>query len=504
MTFAKNKFWLSAALVSFSLIRPEAVIAQPANACAVIGQNPVFTQERIESVEEVSSSFKKLQCSSNWSSHQEAINAGIDVGAVVYGVPVEVGGTFDQSEVTQWKSANCSDEDRSADSQSIISETYIRYDAVNATAMLACLQSLFDGQALVCDLNQMPTSVVYNAYWRRTAGESNDAAPKVTGFVAGNVNCLNGDVFGIGKSIPDGGVAVFCTQSDDAPIFVLNTDRGVCTASGTAKADEIVLSGKMVLTAPLTQRGAAVTLADDLELVTGNFPVNISAEQLTIQGSPIIRSFEVANAGIGESGDNAGSVRIQATRVTGDGAITILQAGQNGGTGTQGAQGSKGSTGSPGVGRTTKQDEVCETLSLGGFNPLSKLVCKTVPVGCEGGQNGGTGGQGGQGQVGNSGGPGGHAGLVSLAVPPDAIDRFNVLVDVDVSGSARDCGGKVCGGVGGPGGAGGPGGPGGAGGPGAPGTTWCGGTSAGGAGPPGPVGEEGPKGPDGDSRIVRR
>lgn len=478
--------------------------AQPSNACAIIGQNPVFTQERIESVEEVSSSYRKLQCSANWSSHREAMNAGVDVGAVVYGVPIEVGGTFDQTEVNQWKSSNCSDEDRSADSQSISSETYIRYDSVNATAMLSCLQSMFGGQALTCDINQMPTGVVYNAYWRRTAGEQADAAPKVIGFVAGNVTCENVDALAVGKAVPDGGTGVFCALTSAAPIFVLNTDRGVCTATGTAKAEEIVLSGKMVLSAPFTRRGSSVALASDLEIISGPYPINISADQLTIAGNPMIRSFEVANAPIGQPGENAGSVRVQASRVTGDGAVTIFQAGQNGGTGEQGPQGPRGSTGSPGVGRTVTQKEVCNVLSLGGLNPFSKLVCEMTPAGCEGGQNGGPGGRGGQGQVGESGGPGGHAGLVSLVVPPDALDRFNVLVDTDVSGVSRNCGGKVCGGLGGPGGPGGPGGSGGSGGPGAPGTTWCGGTSAGPGGPEGPTGERGPTGPDGDNQIVRR
>lgn len=478
--------------------------AQPANACAVIAQNPVFTNERLETVDEIKTSFHKLQCSSGWSSHQEAISAGVDVGTIVYDVPVQVGGTFDQEKVSQWKTANCSDEDRKEDSRSIVSKTYIRYDAVNAQAMLECLQSMFGGQALICDMNQTTTSVVYNAYWRRTAGERSEAAPTVTGFVHSNATCLNAETLSVGSKVPDGGVAVFCTPTDDAPIFVLNTDRGVCTLAGRAKAQELILSGKMVLNAPLTTRGASVTLASDLEVVTGPFAVNISADQLTIEGNPVVRSFNTANAAIGQAGDNAGSVRFQATRVVGDGAVTIFQAGQNGGQGTEGLAGPRGSTGVPGVGRTVKQEEVCEKLSIGGWNPLSKLVCKLVPTGCEGGKSGGTGGGGGQGQAGASGLPGGHAGTVALVVPPDALDRFTVLIDTDASGAARNCQGRICGGVGGPGGPGGPGGSGGAGGPGAPGTTWCGGTSAGPTGPQGPAGEAGPAGPEGDHAAVRR
>lgn len=38
-----------------------------------------------------------------WTTHQEALNAGLSVGTIVYGVPLQVGGTFDQAKVDQWK-----------------------------------------------------------------------------------------------------------------------------------------------------------------------------------------------------------------------------------------------------------------------------------------------------------------------------------------------------------------------------------------------------------------
>lgn len=478
--------------------------AQPASLCSIITTHPVFTQERIETQSDASFSFRQIQCASSWRTHQESMEAGIDIGVVVYGVPLEVGGSFSKQQVDQWKAASCSDTDTKSDSTSILSKTYIRYDAINAQAVLECLKALHGQDALLCDMTQQPANVVFNAYWRRTHGEEASAAPIVTGFVAANAACINGESLSVGSKISEGGIGVFCQTTGDAPVMVLNTNRGFCSASGAGKADEIVLSGKMVLTAPLTKRGAAVRLEQDLQIVTGPYSVNITADQLTIDGSPIITSYETVQAPVGVSGDNAGGVRIQAGRVLGAGTLSILSAGQNGGPGLPGDRGTRGPTGNPGVGRTTTQGSVCKNICPGDFLNICKSVCNLVPTGCEGGQNGSTGGVGGVGQPGQIGGAGGHAGEVSLIVPPDALDAFNVFVNTDLDGTARDCGNRICGGRGGVGGDGGPGGPGGAGGSGAPGTTYCGGTSAGAGGAPGSAGDQGPAGQAGENAIIRR
>jgi hypothetical protein len=50
-----------------------------------------------------SASFHRFECSSDFQTHDEAINSGLNVGTVIYGVPLKVGGTFDTTNVDNWK-----------------------------------------------------------------------------------------------------------------------------------------------------------------------------------------------------------------------------------------------------------------------------------------------------------------------------------------------------------------------------------------------------------------
>jgi hypothetical protein len=81
------------------------------------------------------------QCSFKFSGHDEALNAGLSVGTVVYGVPLKIGGTFDQRKVDQWKDDNCS---RSAANSSFqaASVDYLREVAPGAMGAFVINQSI--------------------------------------------------------------------------------------------------------------------------------------------------------------------------------------------------------------------------------------------------------------------------------------------------------------------------------------------------------------------------
>lgn len=474
---------------------------QKNNLCDVFTKIPVFTEDRLNSETFLKTNLHKLACSSDWGSHEDAMNTGIDVGTVVYGVPIQVGATFDRDQVDIWKKDNCSAEDRNADSSTIISKSYIKYDPVNSYNALKCIESLTNKDAITCSLDEYQDAVTFNIKWRRTYGEKENSAPIVEGFAAENVeNCSMLELVAKGNIIPDGGRTVFCSRTKKAASFVINTNRGMCSKIGYAKSEPRVLGGKMVLSGPLTLAGVPIRLSEDLEIVTGPYSVYLQATTLQIDGQISIRSFDIDEATSSKFGASAGSVYIYADDVISNGAITIRQSGQNAGPGAPGMPGAPGSPGSNGVGRTQKQGQICENIVATVFDPLgiakniTKHVCHIGVVGCEGGKNGGPGFAGGDGQAGGAGFTGGAAGEVTISVAPHQTEYFVVQTNVGADGQYRDCGGKICGGLGGPGGPGGAGGVGGAGGPGAPGVGICGGTDAGSRGPngnPGPSGQPG-------------
>lgn len=480
-----------------------ATLAQTsASVCSAFLAKPIFTSTTIKSNSGAQSAFKQLQCSSSWKSAQEAQSAGIEATVPLFDLPVPFTANWDQKKVEQWKNTNCTNQERSAASNLSYYSAVYSVDPITAKAALECYDRGFKSEAeiaqanaLRCTLTETPSAYVFEARWRRTAGETG-SGPQVVNFTSLNTTCL--DVSGLAKDkiISEGGVPVLCSVTDKAAAFALTTNRGGCSASASVRLPKLQVPKEVKLSEPLFISGQEVEIAADARIITNGYPLTIRADRLTLLGPMKIISFEKPMQETPQPGRFSANIMITAGEFLGQ-SLTILNAGQNGGPGSPGPKGPQGNYGSPGEGRTTTQTRICGNI------PLVSNVCNLVPTGCEGGRDGSPGGQGGQGYPGNPGFSGGGAGDVSIDVPFDARKFISVLTDVGIDGQPRQCGGQICGGLGGIGGPGGPGGDGGPGGPGAPGTTYCGGTNTGPQGPAGPQGPQGPRGTDGPNAIVR-
>lgn len=467
-----------------------------ADICGMFLTNPIFTKENYDSTLKTDDSFKQLQCSASWRSASEAQAAGISGKVPIYGLVVPFTANWDQNKVEQWKNSNCSAAERSGFYEETLHKSALKISPTSAEAALECAKAQVDARALRCSVTEGDGTIIFEAEWRRTAGEAADAAPQIQSMTISSATCLNVADMAAGGTVKEGGTSLLCKRGDDAPLFSINTNRGQCFGYGMSKKDAIELDKTIILDHPTTYKGSSIVLKPDLKLVTQGYPLQIIADdRLEIQGSPQILSYLPTTKNTMEPGRSAQSVSIKARRLQGAG-LSINNAGENGGQGAQGQPGSTGPQGAPGQGR----DPV--TGSSGGF--FGKVV-EAIPKSCTGGKNGDTGGKGGTGLQGVQGAPGGAAGIVTLSLPPDA-DESVILVrtNVGLDSAPRSCDDRICGGQGGGGGPGGPGGPGGAGGPGAHGTTWCGGTSDGSQGAQGEVGQPGGKGDDGPTAEVRR
>ena len=67
--------------------------------------------------------FTSWQCQNTFSSHNEAINSGLEVETVVYGVPLKVNGTYDKTKVDIWKQQNCSSQSKVVDTKTLLELT---------------------------------------------------------------------------------------------------------------------------------------------------------------------------------------------------------------------------------------------------------------------------------------------------------------------------------------------------------------------------------------------
>lgn len=471
---------------------------QLANQCKVFLDKPVFTTTTVSSSQATRDSFRLLQCSANWKSASEAQSAGIDVTIPIYDIPVPFNLNWSDQKVEQWKSANCSVQERDNQANLRYYQAVYSVDPVTAKAALECFDKGFKAEvdlsstsALRCTLTETSAAYVFEARWRRTAGETGPP-PTVYEFTTINTSC-NGESLAKGQSISEGGTPVLCLVGEKAAAFSLTTDRGGCTASATVRLPKLRLPTAITLTEPMFLIGQEIEFPANARIVTNGFPLSIRAEKLNLLGSVRIQSFQASVPDLQQPGKSAGPISIYADEVVGQGGVSILNAGQPGGPGGVGPQGPPGPPGHPGRSRTTNWKKNC---------PLP-FVCDLIPSGCEGGRKGGTGGPGGPGYPGLPGMPGGAAGEVRLDVPLDMRNMFSVLTNTGLDGQPAHCDGQICGGAGGRGGPGGPGGPGGSGGAGAPGTLYCGGTDGGRQGPEGPTGPQGPNGSNGANATFR-
>lgn len=461
---------------------------QAPDRCNDILKDGLFNLDQQWDEVQESAEYRDWQCSSSFKTHDEAIDAGLNVGFAVYGVPIQVGGTWSEDEKRSWKNENCS---AAARNRSFASATYRLVRTVSPTlveAWSSCMSSHYSTEALGCDLSKEGSAFVFSARWKRTRGEDLAGAPEVTEWYVTGGRCE--PAIARASEIGEGGRRTVCSASSQGDmVILLETNRGGCFKSSAQLIEPYLVDGRLSLDRPLHIREEVVKLGPNALIVTNGHDLTINAKRdLILKGSPRIISFEPRQGRpAGDPGRDAGSIVLQGKRISG----TVVQIDNSGEDGTKGAQGSKGAKGSDG--RNGK----------GG-------VWKDLK-GCVDRRDAGDGGRGGKGGKGQKGGNAGSGGPVTAAFAQGLTDGVIQRVKVKTtrrdpaSGDVRDCAGKTCSGTPGLGGPGGPGGDGGKGGRRGKGKGQCGDGKAGrngNTGPVGNVGDTGGKGIEGAVTIV--
>jgi len=429
--------------------------------CRTVLAGGVFNTTNINKTQAAHDAFTAWECTTNFSSAEEAINAGVSVGVPIYDVPVQIGATFSDSQKKTWKNAHCSN--NTSDTQSFSNLVIAMKQAAPEIlqAWTKCIENSCGGAhaALACSVTSREGGAIFRANWLRTAGDN--AVPKVQFFHAYDAKCAPPIVNN--QTISEAGVALKCdVPVNQQGVFILQTTRGTCAPTASGRVSLETISGKETLTVPKNYKAQKIVFTSDAIIVTGGQRLTFEASEIELQGAPKIVSYEEGTG----TGRSAAPILIKADQLTGT-SLQIYNGGENGAKGADGALGPTGPGGHQGYQR---QWDI---------------------TGCHGGSNGTPGGQGGTGGDGAQGQAGGNGGTViydiGAGLQSGAIPRLVITAN----------GGK--GGAGGSPGAGGQGGPGGQG---APGTGQCGGTDAGPGGPPGGSGRPGPPGADGANGQV--
>jgi hypothetical protein len=423
--------------------------------CKAVLAGGVFNTTNVVSTQAAQDAFTAWECTTNFSSAQEAMSNGLTIGVPIYGVPVKLGDNYSDEQKKEWKSEHCSN--NTSNSQSFSRLVVVMKLAAPAIlqAWTQCIENTCGGPkaALSCSVKSQAGGAIFRASWLRTAGDN--AAPKVEFFRAYDAKC--DPHISRMQTISEAGVALKCDiPVNQEGVFILQTTRGTCAPSAYGRTSLETISGEQTLTGPKNYKAEKIVFSSDAILITNGQRLTFEASEIEIQGAPKILSYEPGTG----TGRSAGPIQIKADRITGT-SIQIQNTGENG---SKGADGAAGAPGPPGHQGYQRDWDI---------------------TGCHGGSNGTPGGQGGTGGDGAQGQAGGNGGTViydiGSGIQDGAIQRLVVVTD---------------GGKGGAGGAAGPGGPGGPGGQGAPGSR-CGGTDPGPNGGVGASGRGGLPGPDG-------
>lgn len=204
--------------------------------CKDILKNGIFDNSFISSTEESKKKFITWQCTSEFSTHDEAIDAGVDVGAIVYGIPIYISGTFTKDQRDTWKKTNCSQSDLAES----YSKSYVELKKLVAKEVVLawskCMEITSQYKPLSCVVNAPDNSnIIFNVRWKR-AGDVDIINPVVTGsYVDGATSeypkIKGKELIPKATKITGDGFGIPLKRNNDSAIMInLNTTRGSCDA----------------------------------------------------------------------------------------------------------------------------------------------------------------------------------------------------------------------------------------------------------------------------------
>lgn len=273
---------------------------QKANAqdCDQVLKDGVFNTTIINSSSDVSKALYEYIYSQDWSSHQQAIDAGISVGTVVYGVPLQIGGTFSKQQKDEWRRTH----------QQYKNETMTSSQKYSALMKYASPEILDAWQTCVFNKTASrvglfgwiqevsSSSAILHITWIPMAGDRG-TSPKVTGSsISGGYRSDNpsGTVLPNGFVLLQGAggnlVSIARKTSEDL-VIIVNTSRGdvSCYLKAYPKPNIIGFSatstqinfGESTTLSWTTSRATQISIDNGIGNVQASSNVNVSPQSTT-------------------------------------------------------------------------------------------------------------------------------------------------------------------------------------------------------------------------------
>lgn len=204
--------------------------------CDAILNQGVFDRVFIDTNRSVSDNIFEWLSKSSYEEVKDRIDAGLNIGLPIKGVPVNIGGSFSKDDFDKWKEEINSGNARNFtenESLRIISSTASK---TIADAWVACIKATVSPPVgntntptvgLICELNgtENDETIFFKARWIPNSVE--DLSPTVTNFTVVGAKILDQTPLSIDDEVPFGGITIVLQRVDKQEIAVnLDTTKG--------------------------------------------------------------------------------------------------------------------------------------------------------------------------------------------------------------------------------------------------------------------------------------
>lgn len=239
--------------------------------CGQILRQGIFNDVTIHTSAQMVHDYNQFIYASDFGTHDQAIAAGINVGAPVYGIPVQVGGTFTNQEKDAWRTQHAEyRNDHLTLSQKYDSATK-QVDQGIVRAWLECISRVDQRSGLTAKLDDTaPGSPILSVSWIPLPGDAG-GLPKVSKSSMIGGTRIDGQtiLYPVGSVLKlgiDANKVALRRNAHDTLVVSISTNRGDVVATVLPHTDKPVLT-HFAFDNPSIRSGQSATLSWEMQNV---------------------------------------------------------------------------------------------------------------------------------------------------------------------------------------------------------------------------------------------
>jgi hypothetical protein len=218
--------------------------------CSDVLNGGIFNTLTINQSTTTQNDYTAWLCTTEFRTHQEAYDAGISLGFLVYGVPVKLGASFESTARDTWKRDHCQTSTESSQYSATYQKLISEVSPVVVNAWRDCMLARYETKAGLSAVarSRGASAVSMKIKWQ-PLDSFDTKLPEVTGFsmVGATLQTVGSTLFRVGEIVPATETNVdFARTAFNLPVtLTLNTNRGSVTAYVPPQSMSLIMSATL-------------------------------------------------------------------------------------------------------------------------------------------------------------------------------------------------------------------------------------------------------------------